>query len=588
MSVGNIYFAMVDQGTAFNPSVHNVEDEEVFNLKIAQSEGSFAVANVEIKNPSKGLLSPTRKRHVLISYQDGASVTLLFSGRVTGYPDNIGGDTISLEFIAQPDDWEVQQGVFLQTLKTAPEYNSLFIEPSRRDDPAEILAGRSELLHWSRDTQQISTSDILQGSQTVDLGSSIFFDTISTDIGDPPLSKVNLDIEVQWDQIGVGTVDAGKAITDQFTNSVFSNPHINTLTPLAFEDGWRGVRIPTGYTVQESKLVPEADGFGSDQLVMTNLRSPTAVVSAADFPRKTGDTSGTREVTVPRVWYNGTLSLQAEYQQKRREVVSMTVVADTQEFSLKGNKQEDISTRLQNPTEIDQSQVHNPKLPSFFYDKVLADLTVEGRSVIEHGVKRAMARLKKASRVIETSFEVDLESAIALTLDHSVKIQDSRIPGGVLLGKVIDYVFEVDGDSGSQIAKITIGSSIGKGISSSGSGVQIGSVQYDNEFGTPTMDSSVFYDLTATPIISEPIDVLQMESDDQYLITSATVTNGGESQVLSFDNDPPNSRPDLQLETGTGVVVDLRTLNPLAEIFTQISITTHPFGLPKQANLEAS
>ena len=146
MAVGQIYFALVNSGEVFDDTIHNREDEEVFNLTISQTEGSFARADVEIRNPSQGLLAPTRPERVFISYQDGASVVLLFSGRIVGFPSDISDDVITLEYIAQPDDWEVQQEAFLQTLKTAPEYNELFIDADRRDEAEEILAGRSELL----------------------------------------------------------------------------------------------------------------------------------------------------------------------------------------------------------------------------------------------------------------------------------------------------------------------------------------------------------------------------------------------------------------------------------------------------------
>lgn len=592
MPVGQIYFALVNSGEVFDDQIHIREDEDVFNLTISQSEGSFARATVEIKNPSQGLLSPTRKERVFISYQDGANVVLLFAGRVTGFPNNIVGETISLEYIAQPEDWEVQQDAFIQTLKTSPEYNPLFVASDRRNEASEILAGRSELIHWSRDSLQISTSDILEGSQLLDLGEEFFFDTINCDLGDPPLSKINLTIEAQWEQIGVGTVDAAKAIQAEFNNDVFDDPYINTLTPLAFEDGWRGVRIPSGYRVQESKLSPEADGFNQDdQLTDQNLRSPTATVQAADFPTRTGDTVGSRTVTVPRVWYKAALVLQAAYQQKRREIASATIITDNQNFSLKGNREENLTVRIQNPTEVEQGQVLDPRMPSFFYDNSSGELTTYGREVIEHGIKRAMARLKKASRMVETTFEADLDQVVGITTDHSVRIEDRRIPGGSLRGKVISYTFVVDGDSGQQIAKIKIGSSIGKGDNSVGSGapseVEIGSVQYENEFGGATVNSSVFYDLTLVPSIPIPIDVQQMESDDQYLMTNVTVTNDGQTQCNNFNNDPPQSRPDLALETGTGVEIDLRSLNPEPELFAEVPLTTFKFALPKHADLEA-
>jgi len=592
MTIGQIYFALVDPGEVFDDTIHNREDEDVFNLVVSQSEGNFALAEIEIRNPSEGLLSPNRKERCFISYQDGASVVLLFSGRIVGFPSSLSDDTINVEYVAQPEGWEIVQDTFLQTLKVSPQYNELFIAPDRRNDAAEILSGRSELLYWTRDTNAISTSDILEGSNFLDLGTNVIFDTVRTEIGDPPLAQINVQIEVQWEQIGVGTVDAGAAITSQFANSVFATSYINTLTPLAFEDGWRGVRIPPGYSVQENKLVPEADGFGVDSLTELNLRSPTATVQAIDFPTKTGGAAGTRTLTVPRVWYNGTLILQAQYQQKRRELTTSVLAADVQNFSLRGNRTEDLFVRLQNPTETDQGQVLDPRQPSFFYDSLTNELTTYGREAIEHGLSRASARLKKSARLIETEFEADLNAVVGIGLDHSIRFEDDRIPGGSIRGKVVNYIFSVDGDSGQQVAKLTLASVIGKGVDSVPAvtlgEVELSPVDYENEFGPTPMTSSIFYNVDGAFVVNEPVNVALMESDNQYLVDNATVTNDGETQSLNFNNDPPQSRPDLILETGTGVVVDLKSLNPEGELYSVAQVITSDLSLPKHLDMEAT
>lgn len=463
MAVGKIYFALVDDGEVFNGTVHNREDEEVYRLTISQSEGDFASAEVELKNPSQGLLNPARKKRVFISYQDGASVNLLFSGRIVGFPSDLSTETIMVEYIAQPSDWEQVQDAFIQTLKVSPYYNELFIADDRRDNPSEILQARSSLLYWDRATNQISLSDIVEGSQTVDLGKNVIYDTVRSEIADPPLNKVNVIVEAQWEQFGIGEVDAGLAIKEQFTNTAIATPEINTLTPLSFEDAWRGVRIPNGYSVLESKLTPVANGFG---LTNTDLRSGIITVNATDFPRRSGNTTGTREVSVPRVWYNGTLNLQAVYEQKRREIFATSLEASVQEFSLRGNKFEDIVIRLQSPSSPTQGSVFNPKKPSFYYDKALGEITDLGADVIEHALLRAAARLKYANRVIETRFETDLDLSIGITTDHNVRFESDQLPGGSILGKVVSYTLSIDGDSGQAVSKITIQSVIGNGENS--------------------------------------------------------------------------------------------------------------------------
>ena len=57
---GPWYFAYVNQGTAFNAAVHNVEDEEIYTIDLDHSEGDFCAIELTLKNPRVGLLAAGR------------------------------------------------------------------------------------------------------------------------------------------------------------------------------------------------------------------------------------------------------------------------------------------------------------------------------------------------------------------------------------------------------------------------------------------------------------------------------------------------------------------------------------------------
>lgn len=587
MAIGKIYFAMVDAGEAFDPNVHNREDEDVFALDITQTEGEFARAEVEIRNPRQGLLSPARKKRVFISRDVDGTAELMFSGRIVGYPVDIAQETITLEYIAQPEGWESIQQAFLDSLKVSPYYNILFISEDRRDELDQILAARSALLHWDRKTGNITLSDIIEGNEFVDLGPEVIFDTVRTQIGDPPLQRVNVSIEAQWEQLGYGIVNCEPQIRAAFINTSIVEPQINTLTPEAFEDAWQGARIPSGYALRESKLYPVANSFGLEQ---AHLRSGLATVEAVDFPRASGDTTGQRQVSVPRVWYEGVFQLQASYEQKRREIFSATVEAATQDFALKGDSSEDISIRLQTPTAIAQNEVLAVGKPSFYYDKHTLDLTTYGREVVEHALLRARARLVKASRAVEVRFSTSVEDVIDITCDHSIRFEDDRLPGGSIRGKVLSYILSWDGDSGQQIAQITIGSCIGTGADSVGSGslteVELNATDYPSEHGNTPTHSALFYDMLTPPTLEEPVDVELMESNEEYLIDAVHVYNHGEDQNTNFVG---TNRPDIYLESSaTAIDIDLKTMKPEAELLMELGIDTYHLTLPRQVDLEAA
>lgn len=581
MSIGQLYFAMVDIGEPYDDGIHSREDLEVFNLKITQSESEFARAELEVINPKEGLLSPARKQRIYISCEvtPGGLKQLLFSGRITGYPTDLAAEFVTLEYLAQPEDWAAVQAAFLDTLKVMPYYHELFTPQENRNNPEEILAARASLIHWHRATNAIALSDILQGSDTIVIDEDYFFDSLQTSIGDPPLKQVNLNIEVQWQQIGVGEVNCAEKIRLEFTNSAIATPQINTLTPLAFEDGWKGARIPSGYEIIESVLTPIADGFG---LAQADLRSGTAVVTGANYPTANGSTPPTREVTVPRVWYIGRLKLLAVYEQKRREVLTAIVDTAIQEYSLKSDASEDLFLRIEDPVSSINGEVLDPTQPSFFYDTVMSQLTTYGEEAVQHGLLRARARLAKSFRTVEMSVEVKLDDILDITCDHSIHLLDDRLPGQSVSGKVVGYQMEVDGDTGLQIGRVTIASSIGTGDDSTGSGTELEEKIYDTEIGL-TMASSVFYDITVPPSIDIPIDVSQMETDDEYLIDNVIVVDDGESQNTNF---VIQTLPDVYLQDHrTSLTIDLKSMNPEKELFAEIALTMGTLTFPKQVDL---
>lgn len=591
--IGQIYFAAVDLPAAsYDDAIHSVEDETLLRLKISQSEGEFATAEVEIENPGEGLLSPTRKKRCFISIENpSGSPKLIFAGRLVGYPTDVTQETVTLQYVAQPDDWEVLQQALVDSLKVAPYYNELFVAPDKRNDPAEVLAGRTALLYWDRVDNTVAISDIVEDGTLYDRGQIPFFDSIQVDIGDPPVSQVQVNIETQWNQSAVGVVDAATAIKAEFSGP--AGNQINTLTPYSFEDAWNGLSLPAGYSIRESRLSATANSFG---LVQADLATSFVEVNASDFPTASGGTAGQRQLQVPRIFYEADLTLDAVYQQKRTETAEINITALTQEIALKSNEVKQVFLRIQNPTEEDQGAILDPKKPSFFWDIPGVTLTTDGREAIEHGLARGRAIVTKAARIVETTFEDDLRDVIDLTVNDTVRFEDSRFPGGFIRGKVVSYAFSVDVGRGYG-AEITIASMIGTGVDSVGTGgldeTEVLTTVYNNEFGSPTMTSALFY-TPQVPTINEPIDTELMTTDDQYLIDSVTVDNPGDSQVTGFEATSLDAmpagdgRPDNYLNNNpTGVTINLKSMNPDKRIASTVVIDVEDYTLPKGTDLEA-
>lgn len=586
--IGKIYFAMVDPGTVYDSSIHSVENLKVFNLQLSQSEGQFAVADLEIQNPYVGLLNSTRKRRLFISYEQysGGPKILLFSGTVTAYPSDIDSEIIKVQYTAQPEDWPTIQNAFVQTLKVAPYYNQLLIPAKSRDDAAEILSARSSLYHWNRSTNALTLSDLIQGATVLDIEDNFFFDSLSSQLSTPPTKEVDITIVASWTQIGVGLVDAGATIAQAFINTGGTPNHqINSLTPKAFEAAWAACRIPSGYTLESSSLIATANDFS---LAQANLSSGAATVAGVTYPTAKGATPTFRAVTVPRVWYHGILTLIAEYNQKRTENLTMKVISDLQDYSLSGTVPDSLTLNLEDPVAGLNGAVLDPQLPSFFYDVNTNLITSFGNAVIEYAILRAKAILIKAARAVQTNVEILLQDGIGITCDHSLRIFDKRLPGGYVIGKVIGYTIGIVGDTGVQSVKVTIASTVGNGNNSVGTGssTEIGfeNKNYINKDGS-SMLSELFFDY-AHPSISVPIDVPTMSVSSSYLIDSTIVVNGGNDQNISFVASP---RPDLYLKDhGTDITVNLKTMKPQADLIAAFPISLRPFTIPKQVDLAGS
>jgi hypothetical protein len=82
-----------------------------------------------------------------------------------------------------------------------------------------------------------------------------------------------------------------------------------------------------------------------------------------------------------------------------------------------------------------------------------------GRQSLEHGICRARARLRYASRCVSTQFECAYSRGVELTLRKSVTLHDRRLPGGLITGKVTGT--ELVADGGSFTCAVTIGSAVG-------------------------------------------------------------------------------------------------------------------------------
>ena len=452
--MGPIFFAWVDASETTFGVEHEVEDEQVFRVRIAQEEGDFAVAEVEVVNPRVGLLGVGRDRWAWISYDSGdsASVQALFFGRLLGLPTRLEGDTIRMEFIARPNDWDAQRAALAATLKVLPFWDAIWVEAASREDPDEVLAARNALWHVDRTSHVVTISDFNNGEDgTTDLAGNLFYDSLAVAPLQPPARRIRVEAEVTWEQAGAGQLDLRASLLAAFKTAGSTGSHqITSYTGEGLEDDWPqdGVNIGSGWRVRESSL-ERGDGIWTTQAFF----AISASVAGISFP----------------LWsFVPTFVLEYEAIRSRAERVIFELEADTQEMLTDAGEAEVLRLDLRSfdaGEPVDPGDSVGPAVPigdrrrnSFF-------LTDRGKSSVEHLIARARAQLLARARAVEIKFETQWDDALDISCRHNVRIADPRLPGGEATGKVSAYALIIDGDAGTKRAEITIGCTVGQGNS---------------------------------------------------------------------------------------------------------------------------
>lgn len=411
------YFAWHHRKEDFDPHIHARCDLDILEMTIDHREGEVALATVIVASPK---LPSLDCRHVFISYEN----TLLFSGRLVGFPIKMTDHLVSLELTAEPLDAATQLQNLAVDLKRPPFWDPVFVDSTEQDHPVEWLEARSALFSWDRLTGKVCVSDLFQGEHVLDLTDVFFADSLKVSLAETPLSHISVNLGVEWVQEASGEVSLGGKIAAAFPGGM-----INTLTPHALEATWfkEGQKLGrSGFWVVKSHLQPVTPPHTGILDIYPTLTPEFMTWDDAIQAPKT--------LRAKRFWMEGTLVLGWRYRQKRREVVQFTL---TQKTQLDG------SIRPLTRTLNLQLQQVTPAVGSTFF------LTYRGRQAVEHALEMARAHLAATARCLEIEVAFPFESGFALSMNHSVRLVDPRLPsatnGGEIVGKVVAYQLRQDG-----------------------------------------------------------------------------------------------------------------------------------------------
>src|ERR1700687_3402711 len=565
-------------GGAFNSSVHEVFDEDVFSVEITHTEGGFAALTLEVKNPRIGLLAAGRNLWCWLSWRNAlGTVVPLFHGRLVGVPADLQNEIVKLLFVARPNDFVAQRVAAAAALRVLPYWDPVWLI-DKIEDPDTVLETYTSLWHIDPTTLLVTTSDILQGEDgTIDVAESEhFYDAMTVSYGSAPLRQVNVTATVTWTQSGTGDVDLTTALVKKFQDagSPYAWPKISSYTADGLLTAWPIplVGLGGGWTIGDATIA-SLGALSKDLSVKYTDKTGTET-----YTLKGGTTA------LPNVIDNG-LTLTADW--KNFDVVftlgSLNINLTVHyEASRKGSEiasfivKAEVQSLLSDPLTSDEESI---SLSSAFVELgvdddgeiPLGDLrsnsyfpTDRGQQSLQYVMLLAGAKLLARARAVDITFATTWDKlAGAITCRKNVTLHDARLPGGTATGKVKSYRLAAGDTAGSIIAEVTIGCTIGYGDTiTPAAGVDsyadTYSTGYDEAIGSQVSviaGKLVYQSLDGAYVIDDDgVDLFNMTADT--IVTDILVVGGADDQEAAI-NDALKSSGNSAVEFGALYVGDV-------------------------------
>lgn len=637
---GPHYFAWTDPGTPWSTDLLR-EDEQIRSVELDQSEGQFAGLKLTVKNPGIGLLAPGRQVWGWYSWDAGGGdwIPILF-GRLVAIPSNLHGETIVLEFIAKPTDFAEQKAALAETMRALPFWDPVWIsnvDASTSDDT--VLEARAQLWHTDRVTHEVTASDIVAGGAgLIEITESehVYAET-TVELGSAPLVAVDIIGTVQFTQTGSGTIDLTRRLANSYGIII-------TPTGDGLMSSWPkpGATISGGWSWNAATFAISATARNTGTLETTPgswfFPSPTAFFGGGwkepgfvrlpwiDPPNpnpapqqveikfieegQEGQAGVTIlspkyvDVPITEVKINAILDWKAN--RKRTETVRCTLTADVQAVMTDPGGSDRDKIELTAPVAVDQPIDFDGAVPMGDTRRKSYFQQPRGQKSWEYLLLLGRAKLLAGARCVSISFKTSWILGLGITCEHSVRLLDRRLPGGVAIGKVTAYKLVASG--GEESAVITIGCTVGHG--NTVEAIE-GSNTYSHDYdvpGTYERRTGGTVELLPGEITYEPLDSFTVEDDginfldfhdDQAVIDARVIPavvpsgtigfgEGGLNSTRNFDgfNKPTVNPIDTIANNPTKIHIELKPVAGM-EFVTVFDPEVSALMIPKTIDLEA-
>jgi len=601
-AAGPHYFAWTAADEAFDPEVHNRADEKVFSIRITQTEGDFATAAVEVRNPRVGLLGAGRNFWAWLSWFDGADIVPIFRGRLVGVPEQLHNELVLLTFVARPADFEEQKLALAETLRVAPYWDPVWLV-DKIDEPDTVLEARSQLWHIDRLTLEVSVSDITAGEAGVIevTEGEHFYEDMDVSFGQSPLRRVSVTGTVTWDQTGAGEVDFSKPLWQAFkdTGSPLPFPLIASLTGNGLVASWPppGQTIGGGWEIGPNSTITPAAWLQqmSYRVTYADVEEPTEKATATtptELAKILVRPSTNWVVIFDAGVYSEHFTAAYRATRKRTETVSFSLEADVQPLLVDPGAAETATIALNSeyvgqPIEPDGSlPIGDISRPSYFK-------LARGQQSFQYLLALARARLLANARAVLIKFAIPWSTGLGFTCRHNGKLFDGRLPGGNATGKVSAYSLIMD-ESGVR-AEITLACTIGYGGSATASDgtpsyaedgyMELGYQLYEGQEFDLFADSITYQSFDEFVLVDDGVNLQNMQAED--LVQSIVVEGALDAQLAIITSGRGEDALEHLRDLPTVITVNLVPVNGGA-FLTEFLPAVSDLKIPKTIDLEAA
>lgn len=618
---GPFYFAWVTEGTAFNPNVHNVEDEDIFSFRIEQFEGEFPSCEIELANPHVGLLAPSRLRWAYLSYDrawtpEGSydvDIVPLFFGRLVGVPNDLQNEILNITLIARPEDYLEQKIAVAATKRVAPYWDPIWFDPDKIDDPDNVLESRPELWHIDRVTHDVSTSNVINGEDgTIELGEGdIFWDGSALTYGETPLRQVDMVARVSWDQAAMGQLN----ISAMF--SFGAHGAIYTYTGKGLLTSWpkSGASLGGGWSISNGSIF-RINGNSEPVWGYRIGPAPNSEYPTEAYFRNHNFGPYTAKIVVPS-WYENvkpffqndfttkflyvpiwimapTMVVQYDVSRKYNETLNISISADVQSI-ITDTAGDDYIELTMNSAEVASPIDPAGALPIGDVRRRTYFASDRGEQSIEYLIALMRSQLLIRARTVEITFQIDFPTGvdIALSCRKNVLMTDYRLPGGTAGGKIKSYMLELNGSDGTMLTTIVIGCCIGKDGSIAASAGQPTYVDgYVDGYQTytggiiPIAGDVGYTSINGMPVNDDGLNLLNVTAATAVGSILKENSFGAQATRMGTHADDPGTVFDRLEEVPTrfGLTMNDFTGGPFNTVF---NVVTTDLKIPKQIDLEA-